>query len=327
MRYNQKAPEPTRGIIIVDTSALLPLLPPLPENVVTPDVKASRASDLLFWLGLHGYQVKVPERVAHECGSFMRDGQSLDAYFQYNAKNPYLVLAQPFIRAIESSDANIALVPPPDKDTTLAAELVRTAWNIHHSKASDGDKRLMIKELRKKTQHGRDEGEIAAAELIRHMQPPKVPVFYLTNDKDACERVGSANPKIPVNQMNASGLYYALYNANLLGAAGFKDIPFEQFFLHANTYLQEQGIQKKRSAWYVLNALDTPPQNVHNARERMPFRASLSGLKAEIEQKKATEEAPPPSPCDTSGLDKFRKRFGSLGNRVNKTPPGTETQR
>ncbi len=172
--------------------------------------------------------------------------------------------------------------------------------------------------------HGEGQGAIAAAELVRYMEPPNVPVFYLTDDKEAYERVRKANPQIDVKQLNVSGLYDALSKEDLLPLAGFQNIPFQQVFTYTNDCLREQGFERNTSPFYTRIAQDVSPHIMSNGPTPMPFRASLRGLKAEIEQKKAAQTV---VDNDTTGLNKFAKRFGSLGSNRNRAASGAENQK
>jgi hypothetical protein len=97
MRFNAPRIKPTRGIIIVDTSALYYMAMPL--NKLKGDYLSDTAKqylteqkykgidanvnllDALTFLSENGYEIIIPEMVAFECSGIIRNGDCSDRFF------------------------------------------------------------------------------------------------------------------------------------------------------------------------------------------------------------------------------------------------------
>ena len=80
---NSKKP---RGIIVIDTSALVNLCTPVPEQFVMKTGLSLKHppqfADALFYLAQQGFEIHIPEIVANEAGQYLRDGNSFSHLFQ-----------------------------------------------------------------------------------------------------------------------------------------------------------------------------------------------------------------------------------------------------
>lgn len=319
---------PTRGIIIVDSSAILPMCAELKNEHLTEEArkkeKPVRLADTLNFLAKHGYEVIIPEMAAIECGGFMRDGTSTEDHSVH--KNAYSRLCRPFLGGIPDQHGNIRIEPPSAKDSTQVATYVRALWKVHkkaHERADNTNPAILkVNEMNRTTHQAFDRsnfGDMAAFELIRHMKKPSVPVFYLSCDNEARAKAAAVRPDIQVNGLGPSGLFHALKKRSTLSEIGIANVGSEEVLQHCISVLNGMGFEQKAS----LNSLRYPLDRGAEPDQR-PFYDSLRGLREEITSeskeykltKKEVAEAAP-----SNAIDKFRKKYAPRPSPLTGEPP------
>lgn len=294
MRWSDPTPigkSGKRGIIVVDTSALLPMCLELPDEYKSDAAKkegrVEHVSDLLFFLADHGYEVLIPEAVANECGNFLRDGTSVNDLFGRKSLDSFSAICAHFFPLVPNAPGAIRIVPPFQSEISDGARLARTLWNTIKNKNCDTFKRndiaSTLKDLRDITQAGDD----AAVALFLHLRKTQersdssIPVFYMSYDVNAMNRINNlATDCFSPNRLNMNGLVDALV------AEGVIDIKSTKGFNTKRIICGDNDKAIYDNSFSVDTRInENPSKATHH-----PFRESLRGLKEEIEAAKPKEQ-------------------------------------
>lgn len=316
MANEHPRPQPTRGVIIVDSGALLRMCVPLDEQFLNAAATKKnlhkrhpvRLTDALAFLSQHGYEVVIPEMVAVECGGYMRDGKSIQScpgYFRSGAK--FHMISGEFLEtipALQAAGANIRIQPPLEGDTSPEAKYLQRMYEAHSSTMEPKDKRSAFGIAENEFKARNNAGDRAAYALAQSYKDSPVPVFYLSNDIKASKRIGSlVKEGVPARELGDLGFYNALLHKGilqLLGIKAAKDVEISAYMKYAIGALvvavDKRGFTEADGNFFDVVPGDDPnrPQHGH------PFADSLIGLRKEKEQArnkaKVKEEDPAPEP-------------------------------
>ena len=251
MHYQQQRPPPTRGIIIVDTSALLRMVVPLAKEFKAGVADAKREINLcgiLLFLARNGYEIVIPEMVALE-SQIARNGASPNDFFTGDDRNGPFARVRAFLRNVPRLSGSIHIAPPFEQDNSASAQYAREIWNVLKNGGSNTEKRKAI--IRINQNHPppvkKNYGDEAACQFVRFMEKPDVPVYYLSEDFYAVQRIARIRPDVPVNELTVFGLYQAMQVSGALGAVGIADIPFTDVSKFLGSTLAAEGL-----AWSPL---------------------------------------------------------------------------
>jgi hypothetical protein len=309
-----------RGTIIVDSSALFYLTQPTDKDSLTHPTDTqkdpqARYMDVLYFLGQQGYDVIIPEMCSYECAEILSTGQTADALFTHTDK--YQELKTNFrtmLRAIaHHAYPNVSICPPPKDCHSESADFIRNIANIVTTSFGGGEHsqyytRSLLKAVNAKRSSG-DFGEQAAADLVQYKhQKMHEPFFFLSNDARSFAVVRNAHPDKKVAYLSVTGLLHALHDTNLLAHAGFPaNISVEN--------IRKDLISKKRPDSHdptnaLFDRIDTFRSDFYGG--GYPFKASLLGLKEEIDaEKTAALSIASEKPGDASDrIAKFKARYG-----------------
>jgi hypothetical protein len=224
-----------RGIIVVDTCALLNLCVPIPDRFIHRQAKAfghiPQLSDALFYLTEQGYDVIIPEMVAHEAGHYMRDGTSVHQHF-HNLPNDgfYKVTASFFhkVRQNAFEPSAITIEPPLADDHSADATLLNNLYAAHTDPHFTPRERCQaIIGITHHHKHSQHAGENAAFQLIQSLPASKTPVYFLSDDVMACETLMQKQCNVPVHILGSAGFYTALQKNNVLPKLGIVPVPHQ----------------------------------------------------------------------------------------------------
>jgi hypothetical protein len=293
-----------RGTIIVDSSTLLRLVLPSKHQFISLDDKGHdlvpRFSDLLLMLSKHGYRIVIPEMVAFEAGQVFHDGRSVSRDFEHAPHLSKLFNeGYEFLSIVGRGGylPNIEVVGTPDKADSPAADFMRRLDDAHRSEL-DYDRHARLKELRRMEK--KDFGEIAAADLIKHMPLDGQPVFYLSDDGEARTRVHQAARErgIEVGQLNLRGFLAGLNRQGLVPVPDITEGEAETVLME----IQRRSLEYNKDTYPLGRAVDSSRDR--SDPKDFPFMKSLDGIKAEIAAEKAQS-------ADWLGGDSKRHGFGS----------------
>jgi hypothetical protein len=313
MRYdNPQRPAPTRAIIIADTSAIWRLSVELPDKFKT--IEARRNNDeitlckILPFLAQNGYEIIIPEMVAFEAG-VARNGVALDDFFDGEKAQSHAILRmRAFYRRISSFPGSIYIAPPPAQDNSPAAAFARAVWKVITSNEHPAAKVSYFVALNKihTTQGRKNYGDVAAAQFVRFMKKPSLPIFYLSEDLEAAITLSDIRADVNVIQLRISGLYNGMRNNGLLQAVGLTDVAFQHIHEYLSNYVNQEGQHWKTSSTYG-RTFSTKDGKV--SKDGAVFSDSLTGLQIEI-------PSPPSEEFNgkvASGVNRFNKRWTGLG--------------
>lgn len=309
----------TRGIIIVDTSSLIPLCITLPIELLTEEAKAKSKpvslSDVLLLLAQNGYKIVIPEMVSYEAGHILRDGHSIDAYFSQNSLPAYLTefrITRSFLGGVVKSKGNISIEPPHANDASASANFMRSIWNLHTDpKCTTKEKRQGIIFLTR-TLYKKDFGDEAAHQHIKFMDDTSLPVFYLAEDRIAAEKAMFLRQDISLHSLCIAHLFAALKQTRMLSLIGVADVSLDDFFSIFRASLNSDGLNVKISSGnFAKTSKDT-------------LISSLAGLRKKlirnINRINAAELTQPAAPV---GADRFSRRWGSEFGSIHR-PTGAD---
>jgi hypothetical protein len=237
---NHESTIPTcRGVIVVDASSLLRLVPPLNKHFLVGQGHQKswingkwddrvRMSDGLLWLAKNGYEVIIPEMVAFECGTFLNDGQPILGRFpKINKKKYEPKLAKDFfqqVKALEAQGYPIHIVTASEDDKSTSAKYLREFHSLLNQENEIGEKRL---EERVGAffwiggDRGKHAGDTAVLEYIKHKKG-NAPIFCLSGDIDLLNKASDSNAGLVVNRLSEMAFYEAIKKAGMLGYLGIK---------------------------------------------------------------------------------------------------------
>jgi hypothetical protein len=307
MRYDSpERPAPTRGIIIVDTSAIWRLSVELPDKFKTTEARRNDEKitlcAILPFLAQNGYEIIIPEMVAFEAG-VARNGVALDDFFEGEKVQSHAILRmRAFYRGISSLPGSIYIAPPPAQDNSPAAAFVRAAWRVITSNEHPASKVSCFIALNKihTTQGRKNYGDVAAGQFVRFMKKPSLPVFYLSEDLEAATKLSDIRADLDVIQLRISGLYNGMRDTGLLQAVGIAGVVFQDIHEYLANYVNQEGQHWNTSSTYKRAFL---------TQDCAVFCDSLTGIQIET-----------PSPASdqfngkvSSGVNRFKKKWASLG--------------
>jgi hypothetical protein len=226
MNYEKRQPKnpPTmppakRGVIVVDTGSLIKLSAVFPHYSFTDSKRPEKPLfELLTFLSKHGYEVIIPEVVAHECDGFMRNYKTVEDYI--GVKPRWVPEVAAFIRTIPSlikTGHNIHIEPPPPEDESQGARLMRTLHEIAiKDTLSDKEKYHKSQAAYMRLPNKKHRGDIAAKHMIASFKKPCPPIYYMTEDQGAWNDVAALSEHLPVSRINTLGLYKAFAENALL---------------------------------------------------------------------------------------------------------------
>lgn len=230
---------PCRGVIVVDASSLLRLVPPLDKHFLVGQGHQKnwingkwgdrvRMSDGLLWLAKNGYEVIIPEMVAFECGTFLNDGQPILGRFpKINKKKYEPKLAKDFfqqVKALEAQGYPIHIATASEDDKSTSAKYLREFHSLLNQENEIGEKRL---EERVGAffwiggDRGKHAGDTAVLEYIKH-KTGDAPIFCLSGDIDLLNKASDSNTGLVVNRLSEMGFYEALKKTGMLGYLGIR---------------------------------------------------------------------------------------------------------
>lgn len=297
-----------RGIIIVDSSALLSLCLPIDEKFrcSTPSKYAGevpRYVDMLVMLSQHGYDIIIPEMVAFESGRVLRDGLTFRNGIPLS---PLKQLAKHFLEKVGQDEYPNIHIQPPGAAQTKAAEFIKKMWrSARQMPLREG--RTVITQLMQ--QDRVDFGEMAAADLIRYdYKKSEAPIFYLSTDKEAFSRVFNAANMLGrvVGKVNLAGMIAAIKNNYLSQDVGLANCDTDRIIISIfdDTYRLNNKVNVHI---HYPSKVIIDSSKPYGTNSDFFFRNSLRGIQGEIEktqaQAKKDEEklraiAPPVSPAE-----------------------------
>jgi len=247
MHYQQQRSPPTRGIIIVDTSALLRMVVPLAKEFKAGVGDAKRETNLcgiLLFLARNGYEIVIPEMVALE-SQIARNGTSPNDFFTDSTDRvSSFVRVRAFLKNVPRLSGSIYIAPPFEQDNSASAQYAREMWSVLKNGGSNTQKRKTI--IRINQSHPapikKNYGDEAACQFVRFMEKPDVPVYYLSEDFYALQRIARVRPDVPVNELTVFGLYHAMQMSGALGVVGIADIPFTDVSKFLMSTLAVEGL-------------------------------------------------------------------------------------
>ncbi len=231
---------PPRGIIVLDTNTLIEMANIIDEKFLTEEARQNqnedkhvRLIDALTFLSAHGFKVMIPEMVAIECNGFLRNGSSIVSLFPRAPRNvPFFKQAEEFLRTIKSlqrQGCDIEITRQPE-DSEIGKYIDRL--NEINSRNDDIEiKRKAVILAGRSFDTTYNLGDRAAHELIEHlkkcMPDPQVPIFYLSDDRNALDSVACLSDaefekgqvRFVVHKLNHVGLINALSEQGLLTEA------------------------------------------------------------------------------------------------------------
>ncbi|MDD4616259.1 MAG: hypothetical protein PHW76_03970 [Alphaproteobacteria bacterium] len=185
------------GILVVDTNTLFGLSALYPD--ACPENPPRPLFEVLSFLGKNGFKVVVPEMVAFEAGRLLRDGSSIDMYFDSPLKN------RPFAKPVASFlqeaviDGSVIIAPLPNADASAPARFLKSMFEVHSSEnISSSEKRDKLIQIMADFKARDNFGEIAAHRYITAIENSSAPVFYLSEDSWAVKIVQNAPTDRPV---------------------------------------------------------------------------------------------------------------------------------
>jgi hypothetical protein len=207
----------TRGIIVMDTSSLLPLVVPYGDG------SGNHYTRLLDYLSKNGYEIHIPELVAFEASRMLRNGTHTNYFFGKPASSDKAVYkkAYQFLHDVARGDyPNIHIVPTPDAllAPSQGAALMRELWQAYNDNSMRKGRELCIQLDGMKGKHA---GEIAAVEYIHSIHPDQ-PIFFLSNTRTVSNEVVhyEQSEHRRVSRLNVSGLLEGLRHKRLLRHIG-----------------------------------------------------------------------------------------------------------
>ena len=325
MSAPENQPKATRGIILLDTSAIIRFLQPAENQFLNEQGKWNLLSgvkskpclmDAVVMLAKNGYEVVIPEMISYESGRTLKDGSSTDELFG-NSHSRWSAHTQKFLKSIahnHNDNGDIHIVAPFANDDSDAARHIRTVAAIRHGSEDDAQKRRAVRNL--PSTAGKEYGTQSAVAWLKHTPKPSVPVFYISENPAAMNEFLSTGKarNIDVGILNPPGFYDAMRTNGLLHQTGMDEAQSHDAFFRS---LEDGIAQQKLSSKRVMDADDlkriTTNQSIDTddfigsktaTRPFQPFAQGLAGLGASIDA-----DAPPATlAAPDSPMEKFRKR-------------------
>jgi hypothetical protein len=316
-----------RGIIVLDTSALLQLLAPYPDG---------NEPRWLEYLANKGYEIHIPEMVAFEAGHTLRDGTHTNYFFEKPADADKLIYkkAYRFLHKVANDHyPNIQIVPTPGPliAPSKGAELMRALWDARASESKWKGRQIAV-EL--DGMRGNHLGEIAAGEYI-HSIYPEQQIYFLSNNRSAGNEIVhfQQSRDRQVCRLNVTGVIRGLSRHKLLPDVGLDNkLTVEQIGADILAQLKKCGLNDIAEV--------QPPIDCSYYGERdnnYPFSHSLHGLTRKPVQSGQANgtSSDPVLDAETTGVsraDIFNARYGgdwrmAAARRRNGTHPPDEPKR
>jgi hypothetical protein len=213
-----------RGIIIVDTSALIDMEHRVGSNLKNNGAGIERYLDILPFLAAHGYKVLIPEMVAYETTTTLSGGKNVSRYFPRPAKPDWFTHADltAFFEKVQKGQwPNIAITPtiePPEVVKFLQA--LHRIVDAHPTPSFDAATLLAGAQKGAKA----DFGDKAIAHLLQKFASPMkrvgVPVFFLSTDRHAMKALSSECPD--AGMLTVNGMVDGMLRNRLHAPLGLK---------------------------------------------------------------------------------------------------------
>ena len=297
-----------KGTIVCDASALRMLMITFPqEKIIDESVRRTPLHSMLgalAFLATHGYEVVIPEMVAHEMGSFMRDGKSYHLeYLESNDEDFHKRMTyRSFFREIarlEAAGVPIHIQPPLPDNTSPEAQHVNRVYEVHRSNRSSIEKTELLEKLH--WSGIRRESNAGDKEIISYIQSTDdgtSPIFILTND-------GTLQHSFPkqrhISALGTAAFVTAFNSSHLLPSCGIHPISADNYteMLHQRhgALTKEERAEEEQIFSGIRSRTDTfsgEPWNIM----AQPFTKAMKKLAKELHviapatTVKATEEIP-----------------------------------
>lgn len=315
-----------RGTIVCDASALRMLMITFPqEKIIDHSVRRTPLHSMLGALALlakQGYEVVIPEMVAHEMGGFMRDGKSYHLEYLESSDDDFhkRMTYSSFFRAVarlEAAGLPIHIQPPLQENISAEAEHSNRVYAIHRSDMLSVQKTQHLQKLhwggiRRKNNAG-------DREIISYIQATddgKSPIFILTND-------GKLQHFFPKERhicaLGAAAFVSAFHRSHLFPSCGLESVSahdYQKILAQGHAGLtEEEKAEEEQIFSGVRSRTDTFSGDPWNITAR-PFAKAMRKLAKELHIVIPTsasavveEETPTPTISEPLATGRILPRF------------------
>ncbi len=266
--------QPTRGYILVDTSALFKLTPAVDPKYLAccPKDRGEplRYLETIRFLAHAGFSCILPTMVVYEAANmfFSNECVRMTDYFGQKSK-PFRLELQDFIqKSMAASDIHI--IPQGDKDTSLPATFMRLLSLIHKSDQSKEHKTLEFRYVAQEIPR-RGFGDIAMRELVRDMPTTDLPIFYLCEDIMALRRIMKIREDLDIHQLTVLNFLGAINEQNLFEMMGIHTQTFDDVL--EDIHQQSCAISVEKFGYF------TESPSVTNQANQDAFTDALDGIR------------------------------------------------
>lgn len=310
-----------RGIIVVDSSALLNLQAAVRPEFLDDAASASRKPhhylDFLSFLGSRGWRILVPEMVALESAGVLVDAPNIDDLFSASRRNrtarqPKQALRRWLDQTRDGRLPGVSLVPA--SPATAAGDYLEALRRVAAYPGYSTKRKCDVLALIQKKDRRHFGEEACLDEIARHLEETektKPAVFFLSDDFEALdethqrfgERVGRINVKGFVTALTCPGL------AETLGVHADRRAE-----MYADL-LEQVGFERREGQSLDLPRMDTalPPRQGNDYR----FRKAIESLAQTLGSPAGSVEAEPvPEAPQHSRAEQFRRKWNWHGPAV-----------